>query len=263
MTNEQHGIIETEKPKAQPINLLRVPYANDSLLVSYPAFGPNTYTTNLTKMQKTYSHNSKNLHFGEFSFSEPTTAESISAAAHDFENLAKPKIFDNNWLQAGRIVRTSEGVFVNPPKDEQGNPLCDEAKLKKLLDGAQKVNGIYIVKNPALRDFGFAPYKTFKQGVQKAGDFIEGGLARVLEHSTGKAEKLGVVASPQFYRRGVDVLEFGPAEEPILRVAGFYSGRYFGSGRLDVDGYWGGGYCGCAFGVFRGAGEASAQKILA
>ncbi len=239
MAETEYGIIE---PKTEfPVRkLLVVPHRDGNLTVSYPAFGPGYFRANINEMQKSYSH----PRTGErISFREPTTAESISAAAFKFGELAKPQILDPILLQLGYIVRTSEGVFANPPKDAQGNVVTDEQTLKLLLEGgfvndvfydtAKKVNGIYIADN----DFGFAPYGTFSQGVQDSGDFAESGLARLLEHTKEKtAENLGKIASPEFYERGVNVFGFDGVKEPLLRVAGLVSGRVFADGRLVVYG---------------------------
>ena len=115
MEETEYGIIEANNQKFPLRSLLRVPHKDEELIVSYPAFGPNTYSNNLKEMGKVYYH-SKEL--PKISLKEPTTSKSISAAAYDFANLAKPQIINPKWLQLGYIVRTSEGVYANPPKDE-------------------------------------------------------------------------------------------------------------------------------------------------
>jgi len=254
MTKTKYGI-EKATSSLPARDLLRVLHRNRDFVVSSPAFGPNTYSNNLEEMSRDYSH-SRNL--PKISFKEPTTSESISAAAYKFAGMAKPEIFDKSWLQAGRIARTSEGVFVNPPKDSEGNSVTDEQTLKSHLEGSRKVNGIYLLDN----DFGFAPYDTFETGVQDSGDFAEGGLARALEHSKGKAARnLKEISSEKNYKRGVNVWGFDPVSEPILSVAGLGSYGDTGGDRLDVDGDWSGGDGGggCVFGVLN-SGEASAPK---
>lgn len=256
MTNENYGIIESAKPKAPPINLLRVPHKNSVLIVGHPAFSPRTFDNNIAEMQKKYSHDSKYLHLEEFSFDEPTTSESISAAAYKFAELAKPSIFDPRFFQTGRIVRTSDGVYANPPRDQNGKPVTDETILRKLRDSSKKINGIYLGEN----DFGFAPYESFTQGVQEAGTFVEGGLAKVLYHTDEKtAKKLADIASPKFYNRGVNVWGFEPIDKATSKVASLGSGVYSDGDLLYVSGNdWDGGNGGCAFGVYRG--EQSASK---
>lgn len=251
VTETDYGV-RGATPSLLARDLLRVPHKGGTLVVAYPAFGPSYFNDNVKEMQRKCSHSEE---LPQISFREPTTAESTSAAVFDFEHLAKPEILDPRWLQLGRIVRTSEGVFANPPKDAQGNPTIDEKTLKRLINNARKVNGIYVAEN----DFGFAPYGTFQRGVQEGGDFAEGGLARVLEHTEGnKAENLGIITSPKFYKKGVDVYGFGEVKEPVSRVAGLGSGGSLGV-RLVVDGgYWGGN--GCAFGALDSDGASSLEE---
>ncbi|MDO8459489.1 MAG: hypothetical protein Q7S74_00100 [Nanoarchaeota archaeon] len=261
MTSTQYGIIEVKQPEHPPRSLLVVPHENNNLIVGFPAFGPGTYSGNQNSMQKSYSHPQT----GErISFTPATTAQSISAAAYDFKNLAKPQIFDPQWLQLGYILRTSEGVFVNLPKDKQGNVITDEAILKSHLNGIKPIrigkSDIYIASNTEkLKDFGFAPYETFQTGIQDGKKFAEGGLARVLEHTEEKANALGKIASTKFYLTGVNVWAFEQTKEPVLRVASLGSGRVSGSGRLSVNGNdWSNeGY---AFGVLD-SGKASAKNL--
>ena len=234
-TQKHYGIIKAS-PKFLVRDLLLVPHKNGKLVVGYPAFGPGTYSNNLAEMQKTHTHSDK---YPKLSFRAPTTSESISPSAYDFENLAKPQIFNPRWLQAGRIVKTNEGVFTNTTE-------TDERKLKALLDKAKKVNGIgiYFGEN----DFGFAPYGTFEQGIQEAGKFVEGGLARILEHTKGPAENLRAMAST--YKKGVNVFGFDSVKEPVLKVVSLGSSSNLDGGRLSVYGddcdNYGDGY---AFGV--------------
>lgn len=256
MEKPNYGIIEAKKPEFPQRNLLRVPHKEGILIVAYPAFGPNTYKKNLEIMSEGYSH-SKEL--PKISFRPATTSKSISAAAYDFENLAKPQIFDSKWLQAGRIVKTSEGVFANPPRDKQGNPITDEKILKYLLDGgfindvffdkAENVNGIYLGEN----DFGFAPYETFEKGIQDSGKFAEGGLARILEHTMRKvAKNLKAISSSKNYPNGINVWGFDEVKKPVLRVASLYCDGLLDNNGLRIDGDWSGDN-GYAFGVLKDA----------
>ena len=254
MAEEQYRIIESEFPQRA---LLRVPNREDKLFVAYPAFGPDAYEGNLKTMSRNYSYpKTKKI----ISFREPTTSESISAAAYDFENIAKPQIFDSKALQAGRIVKTSEGIFANPPKDEQGNPIIDEKTLKSYLNKSIEVNGIWLYNGEDARDFGFAPYETFTEGEQDYDDFLEEGLARVLEHTSEKqAKNFREIASSKNYPHGVDVWGFDEEDEevkkPFLRVVDLDSG--FGSERLDVYCLSGKGEGNYAYGVLD---ESASQK---
>lgn len=232
------------KPKAPPISLLEVSGVRN-LLMSLDAFGPNYFNQNVAEMQKQYSHPDT----GEIiTFREPATAESILAASYNFAKKAKPEILDPRWLQLGRIVRASEGVFVNVPRDA-GNPITNEQVLKSFLKADKKVNGIWLLDN----DFGYAPYETFKQGVQDGGDFAEGGLARVLEHTEKTAENLKEIASKRNYPKGVNVWGFDSVNQPVLRVASLGSGWPLDCGLLGVVGRWDDYDYGCAFGVLVGA----------
>ena len=238
----KYGTLKAQT-KLPTTDLIIIPHKGEPLTVS-PAFGPNTYNNNVEAMTRGEFYNSEQ--FSNITFREPLTQESISAAAFEFESRAKPQIFDTRWLQAGRIVRTQDGVFTNTTE-------TDENALKQLLDGATEVNGIYLIND----DMAFAPYESFKTGVQEGRKFAEGGLARALEHTEAKvAESLEKIASKGFYPRGVNVWRFDGSKKPISRVASLSSVR-FHVDWLNVDGYdWNDNYDGCAFGV-RETGEAS------
>ena len=227
-------------------DLLVVPHRGKELTVSYPAFGPNTFNFNVVEMGKTYAH-SQDL--SQISFREPTTSQSISAAAYEFAQRAKPEILDKRWLQAGRIVRMSEGVIANPILDAQGNAVLNSGDLEALKTNSRKIkvgNGhIYLGAN----DFGFAEYGTFQTGLQECDAFAQGGLARVIEHTKGVAPNLRAIASPVNYPNGVNVWGFESPKEPIQGVLGLSLARSLDSGRLGVGGGWNGYGGGFAFGV--------------
>ncbi len=252
MANETgFGLIEIKKPKFPQRALLRVPHRKSVLTVAYPAFEQDFFKNNIEEMQKDYFHPQT----GErISFREPTTSKSISVAAYDIENLAKPKIFNRGWLQLGYIVRTSEGVFVNPPRDKQGNPITDKQVLISSFINSKKVNGIWICDNKDILDFGFAPYETFEMGVQDGGKFVEGGLARILEHTIEKtAKNLKAISSFKNYPNGVNVWGFNPVKEPVLRVADLGS-SWSSDGRVERLGVYGDSYGGpdkYTFGVLK------------
>ena len=256
MENTEYGVRNPEPRNLLPeISLLMVPHKGRKLICGHPAFGPNFYSGNLESMGQSHYHSNE---LPEISFKPSTTSESVSASAYEFGTLAKPQILDRNWLQLGPIVRTSLGVFVNIKE-------VDESVLKSLLNKCEKVNGIWLYNGEdiTLRDFGFAEYETFKQGVQDSGDFAEGGLARILEHTPKKsAPNLRKISSTKFYPRGVEVFGFDKVKVPILRVACLISDRDLVDVRLDVygdysvdDGY------GYAFGVRNADAEGVAQKI--
>ncbi len=248
----QHGIIKA-KTNLPVTDLLIVPYRGGDLTVRYPAFGRDSYLGNIKNMQTDFYHSDK---IPRVTFRPATTPESVSSAAYNFGKLAKPEIFNPSWLQLGWIIRTSEGVFANPPKDAEGNPITNETELKTYLNDCRKFNGIYLGDN----DFGFAPYETFKRGVQEDGEFAEGGLARVLEHTDEKtAHNLGKISSSKNYAKGVNVWGFESVEEPTLRVSTL--GSSWGLGRrLGVGGGRGYDWVGYTFGVQEKTGEASRAK---
>ncbi len=230
----KYGTLKAQT-KLPTIDLIIVPHKGEPLIVS-PAFGPNAYNSNVKAMTQGEFYNSEQ--FPNINFREPLTQESISAATFEFGERAKPHIFDPRWLQAGRIVRTQDGVFTNTTE-------TDETTLKQLLNEATEVNGIYLIDD----NMAFAPYESFKQGVQEGREFAEGGLARALEHTEEKvAENLAKIAAKGFYPRGVDVWRFDGSKKPISRVACLGSDWGHGGG-LVVCGVWGVIDSGCAFGV--------------
>ena len=223
MAEAEYKVRKAEEREQLPeIDLLPlIPHNGENLDVA--VFGTNTYRGNLGAMQKRYFHSGQ---LQNISFRPATTSESISAAAYGFKDMVKLQIFDPRWLQVGYIVRTPEGVFTNTTETDGG-------KLKQLLTNARKVNGIYFLDN----NIAFAPYETFESGVQDFDVFSQGGLARALEHTSEKtASKLRGIASPEHYKRGVNVWEFNPTKEPVVKVASLDSYRNIDGDRLYVDG---------------------------
>ena len=237
---------KTEEPKYPVRNLLVVPHKRKRLIVTLDAFGGDTYLNNLREMKKTYPYPNS---WEEMSFRGLTTSESISAAAYKFPTRAK-KIFDYRFLQAGYVLRTAEGVWVNP-LDEEGNPIIDESALKEKLKNFNKIkvrNGhIYLGRN----DFGFAEYETFEQGIQYCDNFVGSGLARVLEHTAGEAKTLKIIADEKNYPWGIGVWGFDFTVEPSLEVARLSSGRKNISGDRLFVGSWADDYSGYAFGKLK------------
>lgn len=235
----KYGIKEA-KPSLPSRDLIVVPHKAGDLVLAYPAFGPSFYSNNVEEMQRSYAHSAE---FPMIQFRPATTSESISASAYKFVEEAKPKIFNPRWLQAGRIVRAQDGVYINPTGAIKAGEV-DETVLKQLRDHSDRVNGILLGN----KDFAFVPYESFKQGVQDAREFAEGGLARGLEHVEGNvAPKLQEMALT--YNRGVNVVYFDKSDKPISRVAYLGSGTGGGGRGLHVDGDGGGGSDGYAFGV--------------
>lgn len=251
---EKYQMRKAEARKALPEIDLLPPIAHKRQQLDMALFGPNTYRGNIQNMLKSYFHSKE---FPNIIFTPATTTESISAVAQNFADFAKPKIFDPKWLQAGWIVRTQEGVFVNP-LDSQGNPITNEKLLKSLLKSNKKRSGIYLLDNGA----SFAPYDSFTRGVQDCDTFAKGGLARALEYTSYKeAKNLRAIASPQLYNGGVNVWGFDDVKESVLRVVSLYSNGDLGDDRLGVDGdFWVGGYGGYAFGVLNRSARGALPK---
>jgi len=248
--------------KAQKRNLLpdidllpQIEYAGKK--IDAAIFGPGTYNNNVARMGEEHRHSDA---LSNVTFKPLSTAESLAVASYNFAKLAKPMIFDLNWLQAGRILRAQEGVWANLPQDGEGKLITDERELKKSLGKAQRIKVgsgyIYLGDN----DFGFAEYGTFASGIQDADTFVQGGLARVLEHTPEQAaENLKLIASERDYSNGVFVWVFNSVKKPVLKVVRLGSGRDFYDDRLDVVGGLWYGNDGYAFGGLV-SGEASAPK---
>ena len=250
--------IKQAKPSLPSRDLIVVPHKKGDLVLAYPAFGANTYSNNIEEMQQVYAHSTE---IPTVQFRPATTAEHLSIVCPDvkthpelaefaFEKYAQPKIFNPRWLQAGRIVRAQDGVYINPTGVVKPGEV-DEAVLKQLRDHSDKVNGIWLGNN----DFAFVPYESFKQGVQDAREFAEGGLARGLEHTEGNvAPKLQEMALT--YKDGVNVICY-KSDKPISRIACLNSDTSMGKCRLRVDcGGWYNSLQGYVFGVLEQQAEA-------
>jgi len=254
---QRYGFIKSN-PSRPDIDLVDFPGRTVAL------FGPNTYAKNQEDMGKEYTHTSDRISIPVLTFTPRTTAESIELSANaagGFSKFAKPTIFNPNWLQAGYIIRDSEGVWVNP-LDGNRKPITDMNVLKAQRDKAERVkakNGnVFIGSN----GFSFAEYGSFTRDVQEAEQFEKEGLALALENTKGPtAKNLSLIADKSNYPAGVNVWGFDASKEPILRVVSLYSYRGILGGRLDVDGnYWNDAYDGYAFGGFD-SGEASAKNL--
>lgn len=255
MEKKKYGIIEAKRLESPPIDLLRVPHRKGILTVAHPAFGPDYFEDNIKEMQKDYSHPETGK---KISFKEPTISQSILAVTPGFgsgeEVDAKRDIFDNpDWLQIGRIVRTSEGIFTNPPKNTRGKKIIDEKILKSFLNKCKKINEIWLYDGKDALDFGFAPYGTFTTGLQDGGDFAEEGLARLFEHTKEKtARNLREIASYENYPDGIDIAGFDEVKKPDLMLISL--GSSADSDKiLDVHGDWNSDWDGYAFGVLKDA----------
>ena len=215
-----------EREMLPPMDLYpQVEYAGRKIDAS--AFGPNTRSENVASMRRRYFHSDD---LSNITFEPLSTAQSLAVASYNFANLAKPIIFKPSWLRAGIIVKTQEGVWINPLTDSVGDIIQDEKKLKERLNGIEKVNGIYLLHE----DTSFVPYNSFEQGVQEHSKFLEGGLARGLVHTPDKkADTLSPIANGVEYPRGVNVFGFDSVKEPLLKVVSLGSDRNIFGAQTD------------------------------
>lgn len=221
--DEKYGI--SKATATSPTDLLRIPHKDETLITNYPPF------FSLKDISKKYFHSEE---FPVVSFRPATTSESISVIGYFIDNLSdrndEPtyiKPFALKTFLIGNVFLGSEGVFVNPPKNEEGKPLGKEWELKNFLDNCDESNGIWIYqgKDLALKDFGFAPYDSFFVGQdfedQDYESFCRGGLARVLENTPKKmATNLKKIGSSANWER-VEVKSFDDPDEYGLKFVGF------------------------------------------
>ena len=111
MKLQRHGLIKST-PSGPNIDIIGIHRANGNDLV-VARFGPGNYTSNQEQMSREYTHTSKVVSIPVLTFTPSTTAEAIEVSAYDFRNIAMPKIFDTNWLQAGYIIKDFDGVWFN------------------------------------------------------------------------------------------------------------------------------------------------------
>lgn len=218
-------------------------------------FGPSSYSNNVAQM--------RGLETKQYGAIRPaTTAESIAIASNGFgqggEVDAKRDIFNPRWLQDGRIARWDDGVYVNIVQAlRDGN--VDERILRQLRDKAKPIGPRKEKVRFGENDFVFVPYEAFVQGVQEAGKFAEGGLARGLEYAEGDvAPCLKGMAST--CKNGVNVVYFDSSKTPLSGVVELDSDE--DSFRVDGDN-WDDGDGGYAFGVLNGearSAEATPKK---
>lgn len=198
----QYGI-KRASPRLPQIDLLCVPHRSGvDLTVGYPAFGPDSSGVNIYSMKMTYSHTKKQP---RVTFKGPTTSESISACSYKFQDFSSQFLRPPKLLQLGWIFNGTNGIWINPPNDEDGFPIIDEAAFTSLLVDDKKVNGIYLLGN----DFAFVPYDTFQEGNQDCDTFAKSGLARGLEYTTElEAQKLKEISSKSNYPGGIYISDF-------------------------------------------------------
>jgi len=210
MAEPKYIIIEQTKPHFPSKNLIKIlRKGKGDLIFSRSAFGPDNYKGNLEEMTKSYSHPGTGE---EITFRPPRTSESVLIASCNPENRVR-EISKSGVLQLGPVVLTQKGIFVNTTNTE-------EDYLNSLLEDAREISGIHHLDNLV----NFVPYDdTFEEGNQNYEAFIRGNLARVLEHThEGVATRLGMIASPEFYRGGIRVHGFKPTDKPSLSVVSIH-----------------------------------------
>ncbi len=206
----------------------------EEIRLDIPIFGPDAYSLNVAKIRSARTLSGRK-------FRECTTVESMIISALDFIKVIKPKIFDLSSLQIGRIVKMPEGIVANPPMNNRGDTILKRDKIKNFIDSARKIKigkgNIYLGEN----DFGFAEYETFQHDAQDCKTFLEGGLARILEHSAQSAQPFKVIANSKIYKRGMDVYSFHPANKIVEQVVCLKSRGYLADVLLvscnDLDDY--------------------------
>ncbi len=216
---EKYRLLRAEK-RLPEINLLVAPQGGKTKI--FGIFGKKPFQFNLEDMgydcyDPTHYGGVAYFNSAEFPnllFREPQTQESISVMSNCVENIEEFQfVGDMVPLQLGRMVITSDGVFTNTYE-------TNEQKLIELLKNAEKVNGIYLING----GMAFAPYESFKMGVQSGEDFVQGGLARALEHTLEKsADRLETIASEEFFPEGVNVSGFNDRRRnDSQRIVSFY-----------------------------------------
>ena len=125
MTETKYGV--RKAVTTLPVrDLLLVPHNSHDLVVAHPAFRSGTYNASVKAMKGPYFHSDE---MPRVTFRPATTSESASVSAYGFGKNgdfdAKRDIFNHAWLGAGRIGRSSEGVYANIPVDANGKPIID------------------------------------------------------------------------------------------------------------------------------------------
>ncbi len=234
----KYGILKGPEMPQSSIDLVRIPHKGKPLIIS-PAFGPSHLKGVLDGMTQGSFYNSEQ--FPDVRFRKPLIQESISALVFEFESGIGPRTLDLGWLYAGEVMGTEEGIFTNTRERNTD-------RLKQLLNGTTKVNGIYLINDK----IAFAPFESFETGAQEGREFAEGGLARALEHTeTRVAEDLLKILSTENYPRGISISGFDMPGFGVSRDDVKFKSDGYCPGRLVLDGgRRGGGRKDFSFGVY-------------
>ncbi|MEK6909136.1 MAG: hypothetical protein AABX23_03735 [Nanoarchaeota archaeon] len=140
-------------------------------------------------------------------------------------------------VAVGDIVKTSEGIYVNPPRDKEGIIITDEYSLKKLRDKSiikivPMMGSFYLGENC----FGFAEYSSFTRGGQSVTTFVKEGLARVLEGRDDdiKPSTLGKLAYEEPHNRRVTIWGFEKVSRPSASRIYIDTARSFSGSALKI-----------------------------
>ncbi len=199
--------------------------------LTFPIFGPSNFYDNLREINKK-------------GVKEAKTSESIALASLGLGYI-KSKIFNTYWLQLGRMVKSGQGIYINPflPLEKDGRLVIDPRLLREQRDAAKKVcRGLRLGDNT----FSFVEYG-FDEGSQELQTFVRGTLARGLEHNLGNVAA-NLEGIGKTYSVGVNLFGCEPVKDYMESIAclGSYGGVH--GFRLDVGGGWLGNF-GFAFGV--------------
>lgn len=219
------GVFKAREP--QPEQDAIITFEGERKLVARSApFGPNYFFSNILMMADAPRYNGQILR-------APTPAESIIVLDHDFPSRARRKILDVTECQVGLACMGWDGVFVNPPRDNNGKYIADEERLRALLGHPEvtEVDGALLFPNNSVlgvHDFGFVKYSAFIQGKeQTSSQFSRSSLARLLEHTTNQqAKHLASISRTDYYPNGVYIhgfrsYNFSPGQIPLCVITLF------------------------------------------
>lgn len=228
-------------------DLLVVPHRGSDLIVNHPAFGPGAYWGGDMREDDYFYHSPE---FSNISFRDPTTSESISVEAYDPEVTRGLK-----RLFLGEIITGPEGVYANHPEDLRRTTITGDQNLDQTdvfrgvlfpyLSKMERIDGIWLLPNGLIervRDFGFAPFDTFRYGQQDLETFIGEGLARLLEHTNGSADSFREIARKIFPKGcNIKVEGFEPKTNSDWKYHSSIANIYVAGNSLIINGSIG--YC--------------------
>lgn len=216
---------------------LTVKHNGGDLTFIHPAYGFDTYFNVGRQIEQ------GNLR-------RPTMAEQVSLAytAFNSDDRYSEEIKDIMrkralWGFTGNLYIPKKGAYIeNDPKIRGDSIFMDESELIRKLEA----------NDSSVR---FVPFG-YKVGEMNLLDLAKNEYVKALVEGEEGAEKLAEVASS--FKRKPRLIGYEYVNEPLIRVSALDSDWNFG-GRLDVGGYRGDGWGGCALGVKK-TGEASCAE---